>query len=350
MTTNSTTINLRLGFILIAATFSTLVSSCQNSTPVSQSSQPIASPSVKIDGSSTVYPITNAVAAGFKASEGGREVDVTVEFSGTSGGFKKFCAGETDLNNASRPINAQEMAQCKQNGVPYIEIPIAFDALTVAIHPENNWATDITVEELKKLWEPGAEGKITRWNQVRSSWPDRPINLYGAGGDSGTFDYFTEAIVEESRSSRKDYKASEDDNELVQGISNDPNALGYFGFAYYEANPNKLKLLPVDGGKGAITPDRQTVEKSEYQPLSRPLFIYVSAKSAQEKPTVQEFVTFYIKQAPEIVNTVGYIPLPEEGYHFAGLHFYNTKVGTVFEGKAQINLTLKELLRKQAIY
>ena len=336
-------IGFRLGLLAIMAT---LVNACQTSSQLTQS---VTKSSVKIDGSSTVYPITNAVAAEFKAVQGDK-VDVKVEFSGTSGGFKKFCAGETDVNNASRPINTKEMEQCKQNGVPYIELPIAFDALTIAVHPENTWAKDITVAELKQLWEPAAEGKITKWNQIRSSWPDRPINLYGAGGESGTFDYFTEVIVGKARDSRKDYKASEDDNELVKGVSNDPNALGYFGLAYYEANLSKLKVLPVDSGKGAIMPDRKTVEKAEYQPLSRPLFIYVNAKMAQDKPEVREFITFYITKAPNIVNTVGYIPLPEEGYRFANLHFYNSKVGTVFDGKAQINLTLGELLRKQATY
>lgn len=333
----------KLGLLAIVAT---LVNACQTSTQLTQS---VTTSSVKIDGSSTVYPITNAVAAEFKAAQGNK-VDVKVEFSGTSGGFKKFCAGETDVNNASRPINATEMEQCKQNGVPYIELPIAFDALTIAIHPDNTWAKDITVAELKQIWEPAAEGKITKWNQIRSSWPDRPLNLYGAGGESGTFDYFTEAIVGKARDSRKDYQASEDDNELVKGVSNDPNALGYFGFAYYEANLSKLKVLPIDNGKGAIMPDRKTVEKAEYQPLSRPLFIYVNAKLAQDKPEVREFTNFYIAQAPRLVNTVGYIPLPEEGYHLADVHFHNSKVGTVFAGKAQINLTLGELLRKQATY
>ncbi len=336
-------IGLRIGLIAVVAT---LVNACQTSTQLTQSATKL---SVKIDGSSTVYPITNAVAAEFKAAQGDK-VEVKVDFSGTSGGFKKFCAGETDINNASRPINVKEMEQCKQNGVPYIELPIAFDALTIAVHPNNTWAKDITVAELKQLWEPAAEGKITKWNQIRSSWPDRPLNLYGAGGESGTFDYFTEAIVGKSRSSRKDYKASEDDNELVKGVSNDPNALGYFGFAYYEANLSKLKVLAVDSGKGTILPDRKTVEKAEYQPLSRPLFIYVNAKMAQDKPEVREFTNFYISQAPRIVNTVGYIPLPEEGYHLADVHFHKSKVGTVFDGKAQINLTLGELLRKQATY
>ena len=335
------------GFRLrLLAIVATLVNACQSSTQLSQST--IKSP-VKIDGSSTVYPITKAVATEFKVAQA-TPIEVTVDFSGTSGGFKKFCAGETDVNNASRPINAKEIEQCKQNGVPYIELLIAFDALTIAIHPNNTWAKDITVAELKKLWEPEAEGKITKWNQIRSDWPDRPINLYGAGGESGTFDYFTEAIVGKTKASRKDYKASEDDNELVKGVSSDPNALGYFGFAYYEANLSKLKVLPVDSGKGAITPDRKTVEKAEYQPLSRPLFIYVNAKLAQDKPEVREFIIFYITKASSLVNTVGYIPLPEEGYRFANLHFYNSKVGTVFEGKAQINLTLGELLRKQATY
>ena len=206
---------------------------------------------------------------------------------------------------------------------------------------------DITRAELKKLWEPAAEGKITKWNQIRPSWPDRPINLYGAGKDSGTFDYFTEATVGQPKASRNDYTASEDDNVLVQGVANDPNALGYFGFGYFEDNQDKLKALAIDNGKGAILPSRETVEKAQYQPLARPLFIYVNVRANQQKSELREFVKFYLNNAKRIVETANYIPLPEEGYHIAKIHFESGKVGTVFDGKSELNLTIGELLRKE---
>lgn len=301
---------------------------------------------VKIDGSSTVFPITDAIAREFKKANNG--VQVNVGISGTSGGFKKFCAGQTDISDASRPILKEEMEVCSQNRIRYIELPVAYDALTVAVNPQNDWAKDITVAELKKMWEPSAQGKITRWKQVRSSWPDRPLKLYGAGKQSGTFDYFTEAILGKVRASRNDYTASEDDNVLVAGINQDPDALGYFGFAYLEANQDRLRALAVNNGKGPVLPSRQTVEKAQYQPLSRPLFIYVNFRSAQIKPAVKKFVDFYIKRTPTVATSVGYVPLPSEGYHLGYVHFNRGKVGTVFEGEAQINLTIGELLRRTA--
>lgn len=302
---------------------------------------------VRIDGSSTVFPITKAIAEEFRKTQTGN-VQVKVDFSGTGGGFEKFCAGKTDINNASRPILEKEMAACKRAGVAYIELPVAFDALTVAANPKNGWAKDITMAELQKIWEPAAEGKITTWQQIRPSWPNRPLKLFGPGKDSGTFDYFTAVTMGQDGASRSDYIASEDDNVLVQGVSKDPIALGYFGFAYYEENQGKLKALAVDNGQGPVMPSRQTVENAEYQPLSRPLFIYVNSKSAQDKPEVEAFVEFYLKNARQLVDDVGYIPLPEEGYHLSWIHFQRGKVGTVFSGQPQPNLTIGELLRKQA--
>lgn len=306
-----------------------------------------ANKSIKIDGSSTVYPITQAVTEKFKSSQPGT-AEVSVKFSGTSGGFREFCEGKTDISNASRPIQADEMSLCNRYGVRYIELPVAFDALTVVVNQENNWIDSITLEELKKMWEPAAEGKITNWNQIRPEFPNKPLNLFGAGQDSGTFDYFTEAVVGKSGASRKDYVASEDDNTLVQGVSQDPNALGYFGLAYYEQNPQKLKALGIDSGKGAIVPSRETVVNSQYQPLARPLFIYVNGEKAQKSRALQEFVEYYLDNAESIVKEVGYIPLTDEHYHLATVTFFNGEVGTVFGGQSQFDVTLAELLRQKA--
>ncbi|MDP5017323.1 MAG: PstS family phosphate ABC transporter substrate-binding protein [Dolichospermum sp.] len=301
---------------------------------------------IRVDGSSTVYPITQAVVKAYQANPENKS-QVQVNISGTSGGFEKFCAGKTDISNASRPINQSEMAACKKNGIGYMELPIAFDALTIAVNPQNNWVKDITIAELKKIWEPAAEGKITKWNQVRASWPDRPIKLYGAGDKSGTFDYFTEAIVGKAKASRKDYTASEDDEVLVAGINKDPNALGDFGYAYYQENKDKLKVLAVNSGKGAVLPSPETVENAKYQPLSRPLFIYVNLWSSQNKTVVYKFADFYIKNAAKTASSVGYVPLSEEAYKLDYVHLYKGKVGTVFGGKSEFDLTLGELLRKQ---
>lgn len=303
--------------------------------------------SIKIDGSSTVYPITQKVVEDFQASNQ-ETADINVEFSGTRGGFRKFCEGQTDINNASRPILTEEMSLCSRYGVSYIELPVAFDALTVVVNPNNNWITSITTEELKKIWEPAAEGKITRWNQVRSDFPDKPINLFGAGSDSGTFDYFTEAIVGVEDASRKDYVATEDDEITVRGVSQDPNAMGYFGLSFYEANTDKLKALGIDNGKGPILPSPETVVSASYQPLARPLFIYVNLKSAQENPALQELIDFYLEKAPEIVQTVGYIPLTQESYHINKVTFNKGEAGTVFGGQSKFDVTLAELQRKQA--
>ncbi|MDJ0571716.1 MAG: PstS family phosphate ABC transporter substrate-binding protein [Pleurocapsa sp. MO_192.B19] len=303
--------------------------------------------SILIDGSSTVYPITQKIVAEYQTSNK-KPVDIEVEFSGTGGGFDKFCRGETDINNASRPIQLDEMAACNNSEVRYIELPVAFDALTVVVNPQNDWLESITIEELAKIWSTDAEGKITRWNQVRPSFPDQPLNLYAPGKDSGTFDYFTEAVVGEAGASRTDYTASEDDDVLVKGVSQDPNALGYFGLAYYEQKANEMKAVAVDSGKGAVLPSKETVEQAQYQPLSRPLFIYVNVASAQKNKALRQFIDFYLSQAPEQVREVGYVPLPEEAYNIDKVTFHQGEVGTVFEGQSQFNLTIPELLRKQA--
>lgn len=306
---------------------------------------------IKIDGSSTVYPITQKVLEHYKANPPSQTLsDITINdnFSGTGGGFRKFCDGQTDINAASRPISKDEMAACNAKEIRYIELPIAFDALTVAVNTQNNWANDITVAELKKLWEPAAQGKIIRWNQIRPNWPNQPITLHGAGQDSGTFDYFTEAIVGQSGASRTDYNYSEDDQALVNAVKQDTNALGYFGYSYFDQNKDHVKALAIDNGNGAVLPSPQSVEAAQYQPLARPLFIYVNAKAAQDNLALEAFVKYYLDHAPQAVAEVGYIPLPEEGYHIAKVQFQKFEAGTVFDGQSQYNLTIGELLRKQA--
>jgi phosphate transport system substrate-binding protein len=303
-----------------------------------------AKPIIKIDGSSTVFPITEAVAEDFQIDKKGA-VRVTVGISGTGGGFKKFCRGETDISNASRPILHSEIEECKNNGVDFIEMPIAFDALTVAVNPKNHWIQSLTVAELKKMWEPAAQRTITRWKQINPAWPDAEMKLYGAGADSGTFDYFTEAVVGKAKSSRGDFTASEDDNVLVQGVASDIYALGFFGFAYYIENQKKVKVVAVDNGSGGVIPSMQTVQDGSYAPLSRPIFIYVNAKST-EKPEVREFVNFYMNNAPELVKEVKYFPLDSKFYTLNIKHMQDNVLGTVFGGEASINLTIEELFTK----
>lgn len=299
---------------------------------------------IKIDGSSTVYPITEAVAEEFQKIN--RQTQVTVGISGTGGGFKKFCAGETDISNASRPIKDSERQLCAKNGVKFLELPIAFDALTVVVNRQNP-LNSIKVSELKKMWEPAAQGKITKWNQVNSKWPNANLKLFGPGADSGTFDYFTEAIVGESKKSRTDFTPSEDDNVLVQGVIRDRNALGYFGYAYYEANKGRLKALAIDNGKGAISPSAENVNNGKYNPLSRPVFIYVNADAAK-RPEVKSFVEFFINNAPKLVREVKYVPLPANVYQSVMNNFRNNKTGSVFVGRDTVGLTIQDIVRLEA--
>jgi len=303
---------------------------------------------VKIDGSSTVYPVTEGVAEDFQKSKKGA-IKVTVGISGTGGGFKKFCRGETDISNASRPILAKEMADCKAAGIEYFELPVAFDALTVVMNPKNSFIKQLSVAELKKIWEPSAQGKVTRWNQVNPAWPDAPIKLFGAGSDSGTFDYFTEAIVGKAKSSRGDYTASEDDNVLVQGVAQDVNAIGYFGYAYYAENLSRLKAVPIvdKPGSAAVSPSEKSVLDGSYQPLSRPIFIYVNAK-AMAKPEVKEFVEYYMREGARLAQEVKYVPLPSVAYKTNLEHLAKGKKGTVFGGMAEVGVTIEALLAREA--
>lgn len=312
---------------------------------------PALSGTVKVDGSSTVFPITEAVAEEFQKEN--RDVKVTVGISGTGGGFKKFCSGEIDISDASRPIKPTEVELCGKNGIAYIELPVAYDGLAVMVNPRNTWATSMTVDELKKMWAPQAQGKLTKWSDIRPGWPQQEFHLYGAGVDSGTYDYFTEAIVGEEHASRGDYTSSEDDNIIVQGIANDPNALGFFGYAYYAENKDKLKLVAIEDGKadngaGPILPSPQTVQDGTYQPLSRPVFIYISTRSL-ERPEVSGFVDFYIRNAPELVTEVGYIALPPRAYQLASKKVADRTTGSVFGGKgSQIGVSIETLLAGSA--
>ncbi|HWP65028.1 MAG TPA: PstS family phosphate ABC transporter substrate-binding protein [Candidatus Limnocylindria bacterium] len=304
---------------------------------------------VTIDGSSTVYPISEAVGEEFQRAN--PKTRVTIGIAGTGGGFQRFCNGEIDVANASRPITPVEVEACKGKGVEYIELPVAYDGLAVVVHPTNTWADCITTKELATLWAPAAQKTVTRWNQVRSAWPDKEIRLFGAGTDSGTYDYFAEAIVGKNAGTRGDFQASEDDNVLVQGVASDPLALGFFGLAYYEENMQKLKLLAVDdenpaNGAGCIRPTLETVGNGTYQPLSRPLFLYVK-KAAADRPVVNAFVSFYLEQAATLAKEVGYIPFPHDAYALLRKRFESRTTGTIFGASSSVGVTITELLKRE---
>ena len=284
---------------------------------------------VSLDGSSTVFPISEAVAEEFLAVQ--PRVRVTVGVSGTGGGFKKFLAGEIDINDASRPMKMKEVDKANEMGIGYIESPVAYDGLSVVVNKKNTWVDHLTVAELSKIWQPGST--VTNWSDVRVGWPEMKIRLYGPGTDSGTFDYFTETINGKSGASRPDYTANEDDNALVQGISGDEGSLGYFGYAYYAANQDKLKLVPIDGGKGPIAPTQTTINNGTYAPLSRPIFIYVRP-DALDRKEVRAFVDFYIDSAAMLASEVGYIPLPDAVYAGAKKRIEVRELGTAYHKDA----------------
>jgi phosphate transport system substrate-binding protein len=305
---------------------------------------------IAIDGSSTVFPISEAIAEEFQKSTRGA-VRVTVGISGTGGGFKKFCRGETDISNGSRPILKEELEACKQAGIEFYEIPLAFDALTVAVSPRNTFVGEcITVADLKKIWEPAAQGKVVSWRDVKAGWPNQPIKLYGPGADSGTFDYFTEAVVGKAKASRGDFTASEDDNVLVQGIENDANSLGYVPFAYFAPHADKMKALAVDWGKGqgCVKPSLEVVTAGTYNPLSRPLFIYVSKTSSETKPEVKQFVEFAMKNAVPLIEEVKYLPLPANAYQTALEKFNKGRTGSVFGGVPEVGVSIDDLMKREA--
>lgn len=308
-----------------------------------------ANAEIRIDGSSTMYPITSNIAKSFKETKK-EKIGIKIGISGTGGGFAKFCRQEIDIVNASRPILGKEMRACSRIGVRYVELPVAFDALTVVVNPDNRWSRTMTVDELRKIWQPDATNKITRWSQVNPAWPDEKLKLYAAGPGSGTFDYFTTAIMGEPKASRSDFTASREDdvNVVLQGVAGDKNALGFLGFGYYAENQDKVTAVAIDNDTGeAVTPSAETVENGTYQPLSRPIFIYVNIKAA-ERPEVREFVEFYMKNAAAAARGTHYFPLPPRAYR-ANLEFLKTKrLGTVFDGFVPEGLTIDDLLKREA--
>jgi len=303
---------------------------------------------IRLDGSSTVFPISEAMAEEFQLQNTG--MPVTVGVSGTGGGFKKFCRGETVISNASRPIAASEIAECTAAGVTFMELPVAYDGMAVVVNPKNTWANDITVAELKRLWEPEAQGRIMRWNQVRAEWPDREIRLYGAGADSGTFDYFTEVINGKAKASRGDFTPSEDDNVLVQGVAGDELALGFMGLAYYVENRDKLKLLGVDdedptNGDGPILPSFESVRGGSYRPLSRPMFIYVHVPAMEARPEVKAFVDFYLANTVALTREVGFVALADAELALVNARYAARTTGSMFDESDHTPKTLEERLR-----
>lgn len=302
---------------------------------------------IKIDGSSTVFPIAEAVAEEFQLA-GNARVRVTVGLSGTGGGFKKLCRGDTDISNASRPILVEEMEKCRAAGIKFLELPVAFDAITVVVNPGNDWVKTLTLADLKKIWEPAAQGRILKWNEVRAEWPDTRLMLFGPGADSGTFDYFTEAVSGKAKASRGDYTASEDDNVLVQGVEHNKNALGYFGYAYYASHKERMRPVAIEKDDGSsVLPSIETVVDGSYQPLSRPLFIYVTEAAAQ-RPEVRKFIEFYLTEGGHLAQEVGFVPLPAQASQLALEHFKNNRLGTVFGGVPEVGVTVEDLLKREA--
>jgi phosphate transport system substrate-binding protein len=299
---------------------------------------------IRIDGSSTVYPISEAVAEEFH----GRHHDISVEVvvSGTGGGLAKFCRGEIDIANASRPISTKEMAACRSAGIQYLELPVGYDALTVVVNKKNSFISRLTPAQLKLLWEPASQGKIMRWNQLDASFPDTALRLYGPGNNSGTFDYFTEAIVGKAKQSRKDYIASEDDYLIVRGVSRNEAAIGYFGYAYYLANQRKLKAVAIDNGRGPVLPSPESVENGSYTPLSRPIFIYLAAP-AQARAEVRQFVDYYMANAARIVRQQNYVPLSAEVYRLNLSALEQQRFGSVYGGAEASGMRIEEMLKRQ---
>ena len=300
---------------------------------------------IKIDGSSTVFPVSDAVVTGFERAN--KSAKVMLGISGTGGGFKKFCNGAIDIANASRPILAKEIAECKAAGIEYIELPFAYDALTVVIHPKNNWASSLSIEELKVVWQPESQYKVKNWNQVNSIFPSTPLNLYGSSSDSGTFDYLSEALNIKAKSTRGDYQVAEEAHETANSVASDINGIGYVGYADYEDHKQKLKAVAISwkGGE-AVSPSIDHVLNGSYQPFSRPLMIYVNASSLK-KPEVSAFIDYFLENSRKYVQQVKYVALPDYAYTTLASRVKNQVIGTVFGGQNQIGITIEDLIKRQ---
>ena len=300
--------------------------------------------SIRVGGSSTVFPIMMEAIRAFRAA--GNSTKIDLKETGTSDGFRRFCNGQLEIANASRPINNKELKACSRNQINFIELPIAFDALTVVVHPANTWAKQISTKELARLWGQQAEAKIDRWNEVNLDWPDRPIKLCGPGKDSGTYDYFNKAINSNAENSRRDYTSSEDDNVLVRCVAENPNALGYFGISYYKANQDKLRALGIVTSSGTVMPSVASVQAGRYQPLSRPLFIYINDKALASRPELQKFITFTVRNGLQLVGKAGDIPLPASTYQLVESKLYKRITGSSFSGDLPVGLSIGEALRR----
>ncbi|MDM7954019.1 MAG: PstS family phosphate ABC transporter substrate-binding protein [Cyanobium sp. CZS 25K] len=308
--------------------------------------QTTPAPVVRIEGSSTVFPIMELAAKAFMERQGGQPVSISLKETGSTGGLRRFCRGEIPISNASRPINTRELKACAAKGVRFIELPLAFDAISVVVHPRNTWASRISTAELSTLWNRRAQGRIKRWKQVNAAWPDRPIALCGPGKDSGTFDYFNQAINGDSANSRTDYTASEDDNVLVKCVEKNPLALGYFGFSYYRAEAGRLKALAIAGPRGTWLPTVENVQQERYVPLSRPLFVYINEKDLRARPEVRRFITFTVQRGLRFTEKSGAIPLPPDTYRVVESKLYRHLIGTSFGGDLPIGLSINEAIRR----
>jgi phosphate transport system substrate-binding protein len=304
---------------------------------------PAAPQGVRIDGSSTVFPLSKALADAFAAANAAAPA-ITVAESGTGGGFEKFCAGQTDISDASRPISSREMVQCFRGGVRYVEAPIGFDAITMIVHPESP-VMSASIEDLRRVWNAESQGTVLMWRDANPRWPDAPLRLYGPGAASGTFDYFVAAVLRDGATSRTDYTASEDDNVIVEGVANEPNALGYVGFAYYERNKARLRALAINSGRGPVAPSAETVTNSTYTPLSRPIFIYVNL-AALARPEVAQFAQYYLANVKTKAIELGYVPLPDTAYAAYAQRLAEGRAGTAFAGRAHTGESIEEVIAR----
>lgn len=326
--------------LCVLPSLAVLVSACNGSVPKTRST-------IEISGSSTVFPVIVKAVAAYRSTEQGKAVSLKLSEVGTTAGLRKFCAGEIQIANASRPISSKELKACAGHGVTFLELPLAFDALTVVVSKDNTWSQAISIKELSRTWGSQAQGRIKTWQQINLDWPERPLRLCAPGRDSGTFDYFNQAINGDKANARADVESSENDNVLVSCVENDPNAMAYFGFAYYQANAQRLRALPIIGSEGvAVAPSIKTAQDGSYAPLSRPLFIYVNDKQMRSDEAIRSFVSFTVGNGLRFVAEAGYIPLPADTYRIVESKLYHHILGTSFGGDLPVGLTIGEALRR----